>query len=83
MVSCKGACFKQCQYTHTLIPLRGLGPVVTCDSAVQARAGRISVLSRAHRISHNLLKKLLQKTTVRLCYCFRKSALSAGIILTQ
>lgn len=82
MVSCKGACFKQCHYAHTPILLRGHGPVVICGGVVQARAGRISIPLRAYRISHNSRKKLLQKTTIRLGYCFRKSALSAGIVLT-
>jgi hypothetical protein len=83
MVSCKGACFKQGQYAHTPILLRGHGLVATCVGVVQARACRISILPRARWISSNSLKKLLQKTTVRLCCGFRKSALSAGIVLTQ
>jgi hypothetical protein len=41
------------------------------------------VIESLHRILHNSLKQLLQKTTVRLCCCFRQSELSAGHVLTQ
>ena len=83
MVSCKDACCKQCQYAHTPILLRGHGPVATRTGVVQAYACRISIRRRAHQFLPNSLQKLLQKTTVRLCCCFRKSEVSAGSVLTQ
>jgi hypothetical protein len=83
MVRYKGACSKQCQDAHTLTLLRGHGPVATCAGVVQAHACRISTFPRASRISHNSLKRLLPKTTARLCCCFSKSELLAGLVLTQ
>jgi hypothetical protein len=83
MVSYKGARCKRNQYTYPPILLRGHEPVVTCAGVIQARACRISILPRTYRILHNSLKQLLQKTTVRLCCCFRQSELSAGHVLTQ
>jgi hypothetical protein len=82
MVSYKGACCKQYQYAPPPVLLRGHDPAATCAGVVRAHTRRLSMPLSACRISPNSLKKLLQKTTVRLCCCFRTRAVSAGVVLT-